>query len=282
MIAGLAGCDSARTLTAPTPLPQAAPQPNPTPNPSQIQLTGYVADSAFRSLAGARVEIVAGPETGMSTTTDATGHFSMTGLFDDTNQVRATKEGYVDSTGSLYPCGNCGNGNSRRWISLYLGVTEPPVNMAGDFTLTFMADDACTGLPDELRTRTYAATIRPGGVPQSPAGTQFDVTLSGAAFETDWHQFLIGVAGNVVTFAFWGEPLWIVEHLAPRTTLGYGGRAEVSVGPSVSTISTTFEGVIDYCVLKADTKQFWQCGTAQAEAHVACESKNHRLILTRR
>lgn len=85
-----------------------------------------------------------------------------------------------------------------------------------------------------------------------------------------------------MTFAFWGDPLWIVEHVAASTTLGFGGRAEVSVGAPVSTISTTFEGVVDYCVLKAATGQFWQCDAARADIHVSCESKNHRLILTRR
>ena len=281
MIAGLAGCDSARTLTAPTPLPQAAPQPNPTPNPSQIQLTGYVADSAFRSLGGVRVEVVNGPQAGLSATTNDAGQFEMFGMFDDTTQVRASKEGHVDTTGRLSPrCGTCPTG--RRWIALYLGVLVPPVNLAGDYTLTFVADSTCTGLPDEIRTRTYTAAIRPDSGGRGPEGTRFEAILSGAEFATEWDRFPIGVAGDFVTFAFWGEPLWIVEHLAPRTTLGYGGRAEVSVGPAVSTISTTFEGVIDYCVLKADTNRFWQCDPAYAEAHVACESTNHRLSLTRR
>jgi hypothetical protein len=273
----LAGCDSATTPLAPSP-PQAAPQPN--PNPSQIQLTGYVADSAFRSLAGARVEVVNGPQAGLSGTTGANGQFEMFGAFDDTTRVRASKEGHVDATGALNPsCGSCPT--TRRWISLYLATLAPPVNLTGDYTLTFVADGACPDLPDEVRTRVYTAAIRPDAHGRGPEGTRFEATFIGADFAPEWDRLPIGVAGDFVTFAFWGEPLWLVEHVATRTTLGFGGRAEVTVDPGgFSRISTTFEGVIDYCVLASDTGRFLEC--APADTHVVCESESHRLTLERR
>jgi hypothetical protein len=45
---------------------------------------------------------------------------------------------------------------------VYLAVLASPVNIEGDYTLTLAADAACDALPNDLRTRTYAATVRPG------------------------------------------------------------------------------------------------------------------------
>ena len=107
--------------------------------------------------------------------------------------------------------------------------------------------------------------------------------LGGAPFVESFDRFSIGVAGDVVGLEFWGDVYGFVERVSARTTLAFGGRAEVTVGPSgVSTIDTTFEGLVDYCVLNSDMGRFYECAPAQAEIRVACESINHRLILTRR
>ena len=73
----------------------------------------------------------------MSTTADAEGQFSLTGTSDDRTQFRATKEDH--------------------------------------YTLTFVADSTCTDLPNELRTRTYAATMTPESNSHSPAHTLFSL-----------------------------------------------------------------------------------------------------------
>ena len=44
-----------------------------------IQLSGSVTDAAWRPLAGARVEVVEGPQAGVSTTTDANGDYFLQG-----------------------------------------------------------------------------------------------------------------------------------------------------------------------------------------------------------
>ena len=44
-------------------------------------------------------------------------------------------------------------------MSFSLAPHGQSANIAGLYTLTFTADSACTNLPDEARTRTYAATI---------------------------------------------------------------------------------------------------------------------------
>ncbi len=117
-------------------------------------MRGIVKDTAFRPLAGAVVEVIAGTNTGMSTTTDSAGQFSLSGGFDNTTRFRASKEDHVASTTTL----NSPLGGS---ISFHLAVLAPPVSMAGDYTLTFVADSACASLPAALKTRTYAATVTP-------------------------------------------------------------------------------------------------------------------------
>jgi hypothetical protein len=103
-------------------------------------------------------------------------------------------------------------------------VLAPPVNMAGDYTVTFMADSACTALPNEMRTRTYAATI--GLVPNSvPANAYVSVPLSGASFYKYFNDLSMGVAGDYV--GFWLEVL--VEQIAPDTFLSFGGLAYASI-----------------------------------------------------
>ena len=277
---GLAGCDGARSpsaLVAPSPAPQ--PGPPPAPQPTAVRVDGWVYDSAFRILAGASVEILDGPQAGTRTTADARGHFSMTGTVDDTTRFRATMEGHLASIGSLSSsCASC----SARYIYFYLAVNASPVNMAGDYTLTFVAD-ACINLPSELQTRTYGATIAPGSNSHSPADTFYTVTVSGALFAANYGSFSIGVAGDLVAFELRGEGPTLIEQVAENTYLGFDGRAEARVETAtVSTISAFFSGSINYCALPAPMGQYWGCNPAHAVAHAECQSTTHRLILTRR
>ena len=234
----------AATVTSPT-----APTP---PTPSSTGVRGSVSDTAFRHLDGAWVEVVDGLQAGMSTTADANGSFSLSGTFDDATRFRATKDGHLAATqvSRTFPW------LSGRYLTFSLEVLAPPVNMAGDYTLTFIADSACVGLPDDVRTRTYAATITPW------SSTSFNVALSGASFLPSRDSFPIGVAGDYLTFWF-ADPA-IVEQIAANTQVELYGSAGASVGTSgVSTIAVSWDGEFEY---------------AQTE----CESKNHQLILTRR
>jgi hypothetical protein len=163
------------------------------------------------------------------------------------------------------------------------------VNIAGDYTVTFIADSACIDLPSAMRTRTYGATITPSSSPSS----SFTLIASGVAFLGNLNNFPIGVVGDYLDLWLHGghDPA-VVEQLAPNTYLAFSGNATASVGTSpVSTISMPFDGWIDYCVLKAPMGSTYNCGTSnttgepipgQATAYAHCESKNHQLILTRR
>jgi hypothetical protein len=276
----LAGCDNPTTPLAPSISP--APQAASPPGPREVQLTGIVMDTAFRPLAGAVVEILDGALAGSSATTGADGLVSFVGALEGAVRVKASKDSHLDATETPGPtCNTCGS-SPRRWVFFYLGPTVPPAaDLSGSYTLTVAADPACQALPDDLRTRTYDAAVAPVANSRHPAGTHFAMKLTGASFPPFFDGITIGVAGELIVFEFMGEGLGFVEQVAPRTTLGFGGRAEVTVGSAaVSRISTTFKGVVDYCVLASDTGRFYDC--TPADTHVACESASHRLSLAKR
>jgi hypothetical protein len=200
VVAGVAACDRPGSPTGPTPT---APPPvgsvAPTVNGGE-SIKGTVSDSALRRLAGARVELLDGTQAGLSAMTDASGEFSLVANSDDATRFRASKEGHVTADAAILP--NCDRCNPKRWVHFLLSVVEPAVALAGNYTLTFIADSACAKLPEEVRTRSYDATISPGDLswPGFPAqtGTSFKVTPVGSAFPAGLNYFWLNVAGNFV------------------------------------------------------------------------------------
>ena len=249
----------------------------PTPSTSTV-LFGAVSDTAFRPLSGARVEIVDGPQAGSFTTSAADGRFSITFTSSDTVTVRATKDGYASATMNVRP-------PSGIFLSFYL---SPPaqVNIAGTYTLTFVADSACAGLPEALRTRTYTAAIAPS--PYRPGDTLFEVTLSGAPFIGTYNGFEVGVAGNYLAFTIYNnfdEGEGVVEEIGPSTYLEVVGTASASVGSDgVSAISIPFSGNFGLCVGSApySAGSLYRCYLRAPVSLAECRSQNHRLILTPR
>ena len=279
---GLAGCGDSRSPVSPTPRTATAPSIPGSGNGELI--AGTVYDSALRPLAGARVELLDGPQAGMSATSNAQGGFSLTGTVDDTTRFRASKEGYVTATATIQPfCDRC---NPKRWVYLYLNVLDSPAAIAGDYTLTLIADSACVNLPDELRTRSYAATIGPADLnwPGYPAhsDTSFKVTPVGSAFPGGLNNFYLNVAGNYIAVSLGDhtDP-GITERVAPDTYFAFGGWAATSAETPVSTISTPFQGWIDYCV-NPQMGDRYDCTPAPMVTLVRCESAKHQLILERR
>src|SRR5215208_6724574 len=87
----LAGCSgSSPSPTAPS---AAAGQTNAVAQRGAIRLSGFMMDTSYRALAGARIEVVDGPSAGMAATSDDNGQFVLSGSFDKTTRFRATKEG---------------------------------------------------------------------------------------------------------------------------------------------------------------------------------------------
>jgi hypothetical protein len=281
-VAGVTACDRHGSPTSPTPT---VPQPTGSiAEPANGEpISGTVSDSALRRLAGATVEILNGPQAGLSTTTDASGHFSLFASADDATRFRASKDGYVAAEASILP--NCDRCNPRRWVHFYLSVLEPAVALAGDYTLTFIADSACANLPEAVRTRSYEATIALGdfswvGFP-AHADTSFKVTPKGSDFPAGLNDFWLNAAGNFIAVVLGDhtDP-GVTERVAPDTYLAFNGSATVSVGSPVSTISTPFDGWIDLCVNPTMGNRY-DCTPGRAITRTRCYSARHQLVLTR-
>ena len=275
----LAGCDGDRRsqLSAPSPVQPSPPQPIPT----GIQLAGTVSDAAWRPLAGAKVEVVNGRQAGLSTTTDGGGNFRLTGAFDDTTQFRATKDGHVAAARPLPP--SCAPCNPQWWIHFFLETLAPHADITGDYILTFIADSACSALPEDARTRTYTATVAPASLSVGPANSWFDVTLTGSTVVARNNSFMLGVAGDYAA-ADLGDlhgSAGLVEQIAPNTYLTLSGSIRTSLIDG-STISASLDGAVDRCELTTEWGSRYNCSVGGPVAHVQCNSQNHQLILKRR
>lgn len=288
----VASCDDNALMTPTMPSPGPLTGGSTTSRNAVASISGFVLDSGFRPLAGASVVVIDGPQTGQSTTADASGQFSFSGTFDATIRFRAAKDGYVSAT-QPWSCSveSCpGPNNARPWLGFYLAPVTPPVNIAGDWRLTVVADSACTDLPTELRTRTYAVTIVPTGA-ETPAH-RFTLVARGAPLLDGYNGFSIGVAGDYLGFFLYGghNPA-LTEQVGPNRYVSVSGVAAASVGTSgVSSISTLLDGWIEYCEVKSPMGSPYNCGTSNitgepipgaAITRVNCESRHHRLTLTR-
>jgi carboxypeptidase family protein len=272
---GLTGCDDSRSPVSPGARTATAPG---TPGSGTGELIrGTVSDTAFRPLAGARVELIDGPQAGMSTTSDAQGSFFFTATVDDTTRFRASKEGHVTGTATIQPvCDRC---NPKRWVHIYLNVLASPVEIAGDYTLTFIADSTCVNLPDELQTRSYAVTIGPADL---NSDTSFKVAPVGSAFPGGLNNFYLYVAGNYINVSLGDhtDP-GITERVAPDTYFAFGGWTVTTVETPVSRISVPFQGWIDHCV-NPQMGERYDCTPSAAVTLARCDSVKHQLILARR
>ena len=153
--------------------------------------------------------------------------------------------------------------------------------LAGHYTLTFIADSACAAFPNTVRT--YAATLTPMANPYHPVNTLYNGTVSGAAFLEGYNGFLVGVAGDYIAGWFGdlhGDP-GLVEQVAPTTYFALGGGVAGSV-TSGSTISASFDGFLDSCELQSAMGARYSCTPGPAAIRAQCNSRNHRLTLTRR
>jgi hypothetical protein len=243
-------------------------------------MKGTVSDTAFRPVADAAIEILSGPSAGLTTRSGATGQWEFAGVFDDSTQFRATKEGYEPAIKPLGPfCAAC---NPNRWVNFVLKTQAAPVNVAGSYTMTITVDPSCKSFPERVRTRTYAVTL-PSTMDESAgssaANAYFSISPTGTNFVPGWNQFDGGVSGNYV--AFWFETL--VEEIAPGNYVMIG----MSAGGFVSsehpaTIEIPGDGRISYCAVDVASGVFDDCLRGKAATYTQCDSSRHSLILTLR
>ncbi len=242
-----------------------------------LTLNGYVNDTAFRPISGARLEVVTGPDAGKELTSDDKGFFSYTGTFPSVS-IRATKEGYIAMTSSVFPNTTLG----VAWVSFLLAPLAPSVDAAGNYTLSITVDSACVGFPDEVRTRSYAAQLTKHTATILPANTRFDGTVSGAQFAPYANIFFVGVAGDYLAISTEGEGPSIVEQVGPKSYIAYTGTAGSPVAAGATMIAAPFTGLIEYCELKSPIGQYRDCSDALAVVKAQCTSPHSRLSLTPR
>lgn len=267
----LAACNRAASVTPVSPTPVLPP-------PAQ-NFYGYVGDTVFHPVADARIEVIDGPLAGSAMTTTAQGRFFYPAAMSSPITFRATKDGYLPATQTARS-----NGGNTLLATFQLDAVAPPVNIAGDYTLTFIADSACADqLPIDARTRTYAATVTPQPSAAGGAGTHLLLTASGSNPLT-LNSFPIGVAGNqVALLLFNDEEPGLIESIDVKTFLMFAGQADtVGAASTPASLTFSFNGAIDSCVVTSEGRGYGDCYYAERSAHQLCASKDHQVILTRR
>ena len=229
---------------------------------------------------------MSGPQTGLVTTTDDRGRFTFSAPFSGSSvTIRAIREGYSTRTQAVpnqanHPGTPPGEVTGVFAItSIVLESTTPPVNIAGNYTVTFTADRSCS-LPDGLQTRRYGATITAApATSYAPANTHLIAALSGPRFLSGYDTFDIFVSGNDLTFAVNDGDAGLVEQLAPATYLSVYADATVSVPASgIDSISAPFSGSF----LKCDTEMGTAFNCPPSVQASYCSSTHHQLALERR
>jgi hypothetical protein len=229
-----------------------------------FSLSGKVVDNAGVSIPGALVSIVGGGGTESTVLSDAGGRYELRGLPAGAITVRASKEGYVDSTSNLqlprtFPA------------DFMLSFTGPSFDLAGNYTVTFTADAACTQLPEGTRTRTYSASVTPTSL------NHYLFSLSGAQFHNN--RFEASVAHRSASFSTApdGNESVVHERLSDSTSvwIDFFARADAVDAP---TISVPMFADYAYCPDIDNPSHGFQCRVPR----ITCTSSNHTFTLTRR
>ena len=172
---------------------------------------------------------MSGQHAGLVTMSDASGRFSFDQDVASPSTVRATKEGYaVGTRTSVFLT------DGRAYVSFSLASINPPVAVAGSYTLTITADSTCAALPDDVRTRTYPATVGVATSSTAPANTRFDGKVTGGQFAPFLNLFWVGVFGDYVNISTEGEGPSIAEHLGGNRYVAFYGSGAASVGTASS------------------------------------------------
>ena len=172
-----------------------------------------------------------------------------------------------------------------------------PLGLAGEYTLTVKVDSACADLPDELRTRTYSASLTLSTYSRF-GETNFEIVIGGPKFLEGFdsrERFSFEVDHDRGTFHLGsasGQPAF-VEQLSATAYFAIGGVAHAPVAArpsSTSSIDASMTGYVEYCVMKSPDVfpvegspwTQYNCAPDQALTHARCESNGHRLRWERR
>jgi hypothetical protein len=253
-------------------------------------LQGSILEAGNLPLAGARVEILDGPQAGRTVQMPLNRNtYEVYGLSGDV-RVRASKEGYFAETKTAAMTAN-------RRLDFELRPTSPPTSLAGNYRLTVTASSSCaTRLRADLRARSYDAVVRQEGprVTVTLLGTQFAVgpntrgnTFSGTV-QAGSASFSIGLANAgfyyySYYYYYYAHTFDIVEQVFQP------GWSPSQPGTSYLTIGGTVNGPVTPSGLAASLNGSiiqWQAQqgfyTSQLRNRTGdCRAPDHQFVLTR-
>jgi hypothetical protein len=273
-------CDSQTALAPTAPSVPVAGPPSPTSgNNGVVSVAGLVQDRAWRHLLDGRVEVLDGPNTGLSALVDHRGQFHLAGAFDETTRFRATASGHQPAILRLPDrCAAC---NPNWWLFFSLDTESAAIDLSGEYTLTFRADASCTQIPEHLRSRAYAATIRNS---EHGVAARFLLTLQGGSFPPHFDRADLGVAGDYFALPlgdYHGTP-GFAEEVAPRTYLTFEGTVEGSLASLESgTLTASLNGEVGYCEMSGAASSPVGCTWGATISRTLCPSTRHEVTLQR-
>jgi Carboxypeptidase regulatory-like domain len=239
-------------------------------------IRGRVQDVVSRPIPDARVTIADGPQAGLSTTTNDEGRFAFVPFTtpSEATALRIEKDGYRPAT--------------PRWRApdetLIALQSLTPLDIEGQYTITFAAAAACSQLPSAVQTRTYTAAISPARENR----LNFTSTLAGAEFQHGYDTFFAVVASDAArfyvyswdAFNWWLEDQPIIERLPSGGYVAWMGTATTPVVSSTASIAAAFDGSVSYCAAPREPDVMNYPPTCSAP--VECKSDRHQLVLKRR
>ena len=234
-----------------------SPTQTPTPTPEvTMSVSGRVWDSISRAVTGARIEVISGRLAGTFVTTDDSGQYAFAVPVPVLSQIRASKDGHLDSFETLYA-------TTRMPLTFRLASANPPITLSGHFDITFEADETCTTIPEIARKRTYQAN------PLRPL-----TELTGAVFaggDPPANVIVLTQFGEYGRFYMYDPPIWEVIPNAGWVIIS--GEAFGVMNPDFSQL--LIDGEFRYCSNYSPTMQ---CTVPIA----SCRSSRHVLTVKRR
>jgi hypothetical protein len=242
------------------------------------EIKARVTDTALRVVSGVRVDVITESGTRSSRVSDGGGNVTFSGAFSGRLTFNAVKDGYVPTTlivDANTICTGCG-----QLVRLVMESPNTIVKLQpGSYTLTFLADPACSRLPEELRTRTYNATL-------TRATNDFTGTFT---VEVDRmslgkNVFWLGISGDYLMTDDDSYPT-LFEVVTPNTYLSIDflimtTDVQVANGRIAVTIPATFES----CTVTPGTQPAF-CDFVPPSnrlAHDRCFADHHQMILAPR
>ena len=244
------GCSSSAT-------PRPTPPPPPPPPPAMLTVSGSVSDVVYRPVADVRIEVVTGPQQGIVTFSDEAGKFAIEPQLSAGSQIRASKQGYVDSTQFV------GGTGPTFTAGFYLKSANAPLDWSGTYDVTLTADATCTDLPEIARRRMYTATV---GTTVVFSGARF-----GSAPGSAWNTMYLTQFDDYVDLS----TEQFLELLPDDAYyLLYGGATGTVTRESAQ---LNLWGGISYCP-KLGVGPFLPCDVPM----ITCVSREHQMTMTRR